>query len=158
MQFLVFARQFVAASLVQIRTNRCASGYPNVLMSYMPDVMMPCSADCRVTGPAAFLSAVLNSIAVNLIMMQTAHEVSSIVLMLSYLFDCPMTQCLLVKSQIVPAVRPFKQVQRLAILCIATDVSLRILDILQVVALASQNTRWCLRGDAASNLANHVLR
>lgn len=123
--------------LVQTRTNSCSSGYTKVPMARM---LMPCSADCRATGPAAFLSAVLNSMAVNLIMMQNAREVSSVILMLSYLFGCPMTQCHLVKSQIVPAVRPFKQVQRDVILCIATDVSPCILNMLQVAALASQIT------------------
>ncbi len=46
----------------------------------------------------------------HLLTLQTAHEVSSIVLMLKYLFSCPMTQALLVETQVVYAVRPFKQV------------------------------------------------
>ncbi|DBA72685.1 TPA: hypothetical protein ACH3X2_010222 [Trebouxia sp. C0005] len=64
----------------------------------------------RAADQDAFHLTVLNSMMAHLLMLQTACEVSSIVLMLKYLLSCPMTQALLVETQIVYAVRPFKQV------------------------------------------------
>ncbi len=65
---------------------------------------------CRDTEQATFHSLVLNNMTVNLMMLSKCHEVSSIVLMLCYLLSCPMTPALLLKSQVVKAVRPLKQV------------------------------------------------
>lgn len=83
----------------------------------------------RAADQDAFHLTVLNSMMAHLLMLQTACEVSSIVLMLKYLFSCPMTQALLVETQIVYAVRPFKQhshatVARLAKACMQKWVQL----------------------------------
>lgn len=91
-------------------------GHENVVSSTTSGIStlwgttMSSSVDCRAADQDAFHLTVLNSMMAHLLMLQTACEVSSIVLMLKYLLSCPMTQALLVETQIVYAVRPFKQV------------------------------------------------
>ncbi|KAL0021388.1 hypothetical protein WJX77_011204 [Trebouxia sp. C0004] len=73
----------------------------------------------RAADQDTFHLTVLNSVMAHLLMLQTAREMSSIVLMLKFLFSCPMTQALLVETQIVYAVRPFKQHSHARVACLA---------------------------------------
>lgn len=67
------------------------------------------NAGCPRTEQAAWQLMVLRNITVTLAMVQKDQEVSSIMMLLSYLLSCPITSPMLLESQIVRAIKPFKQ-------------------------------------------------